>query len=148
MKFIIMFHFIFLSFIANIHAQTPVEVLAESWWTDQETNDNNLCINAAYDLETKILDATLDTSVRVRKSRIDYAIGYSGAFCYVNIYSTPTTSFQKESLEFNQKKCEDKVTEIRKDKTVVWLNYANRVRIGDGTKGCKIQLVKFTKILN
>ena len=100
------------------------------------------CRNNAYDRETRTMDKTNDTTVRVRMS--DFRLHPAGlAYCYIKFFSTEKTTFFKNRRTFEMKRCRDKAKEIVQEPKVVWITYANRVRLPNGVKGCTVSTIEF-----
>ncbi len=116
-------------------------------WSFPSTSDNYpldriSCINHTYDLETKVMEKTEDTDVRLRMSHLYYhPIGY--VICYAKFFPTEKTQFAKKKYVFPVKKCKDHYKEIRENPEVLLADYENRIKLDDGTRGCAVYTFEF-----
>lgn len=123
-----------------------IEVLLYKELTSQ--NDRRIahlrCLDTAYDLETNTIIKTGDSTVSVRKINSRYSDMMEGAYysCTVLFLSSNKTAFKLKKDLFNFKRCKNKKEEIENSKKVVWASYKNRVKLENGTRGCRVQYIK------
>jgi len=141
MKFIFALVLSLMSFAVTASSVEVLQYFVTS--TDPNENQNThqtSCINSAYNLETKAMERSNDSTVKVR-ARIEYhPAGF--LYCFAKFFSTERTNFVKGTQSFNFTKCQDKEEEIANEPFVVWTSYDNRITLPNGVRGCQVHAVR------
>lgn len=103
------------------------------------------CLLAANEIETNAFKKIKDTTFAIRYSKTD-ALAMGLVTCYLGFFDSEKTSFAQETQSFEVKKCNEKAQAIEAEANVVWVSFSNNVRIQNGSKGCKVNLVRATTL--